>query len=317
MSHVSRRPTCFAAAMLLCLAGTNFAQEAVTPQAQPLPPAAAAKPEAGTTITVIGGAGYQAEADVDNTDGNFSVQRFGAGLRIKSVLDESFTLRNALDYGYASYDFSDVAAAWSEVQTVNYKLLLDYDAGSDWTFYGGPVIGYAGENGSEFDESFTGGALIGANYHFSPTLTLGLGLLVTSQIEDDGKIAPIPMVNWQIQEDLCLKTIEGRPGLPGNLGIELAWAFAPQWELGGGLMTYSSRFRLSDSGDNADGVGEDTGMPVFVRLGWNPDEQLNLSLIGGSVMGGQIRIENSDGDKVAEEDYDPAAFIGAMVSYRF
>jgi len=42
-----------------------------------------------------------------------------------------------------------------------------------------------------------------------------------------------------------------------------------------------------------------------------------LHLYGGVVAGGKLRVENSSGNKLREEDFDPAPFFGATFIGRF
>jgi hypothetical protein len=42
-----------------------------------------------------------------------------------------------------------------------------------------------------------------------------------------------------------------------------------------------------------------------------------LHLYGGFVAGGKLRVENSSGNKLREEDFDPAPFFGATFIGRF
>lgn len=313
MTLVSRSAS-LATTMLLCLAATSVAQQAVTPTAEEVQ----AKPVVGTTVKLTGAGSYQFESDISSGDENFSVQRYGGLLTVKSVLDESFTLYNVLGYQYASYDFSfSRYSPWEEIHTASYNLVLDYNTGKEWSFFGGAVVGYAGENDAKTDKCFTGGGLVGARYRFNPNLMLGLGVRVTTELEEDGKIAPLPIVDWKISDEVSLKSIIGTPGVPGDYGIELSWAFAPKWAVGGGVMTYYTRFRLKEKGLNGDGIGQDSGIPVFARIGYNPTENLSFSLIGGSVTNGQLRLETKNGNKIGEQDYDPAQFVGLIASYRF
>jgi len=42
-----------------------------------------------------------------------------------------------------------------------------------------------------------------------------------------------------------------------------------------------------------------------------------LELVGGVSVGGELRIENRDGHKIAELDYDPAPLVGLRAIFTF
>lgn len=300
----------------LSLTGLSIAQDPVVPATNAAPKSENAAPaEGGMTLSTSVGAGYEFSSDIDH-GGDFSMQRYGAEMHLKSPLSSALSMTHSLYYNYLSYDFSD-AQPWDDVQTADYGLVLDYAIDRQWAVFGGPVLGYAGENGADVDKSITGGVMAGTRYSFSRELTLGLGLVATSRLEDNVAVLPVPIVYWHISEAMCLKTVHSQPGVPGVFGAELAWTPSSRWELAGGAMYSSSRFRLDDSGPADGGVGQNTGQPVFLRLGFSPSPAWQFSLTGGAVLGGELRLEDSHGHKLAQQDYDPAVFLGAAVTCRF
>ena len=77
------------------------------------------------------------------------------------------------------------------------------------------------------------------------------------------------------------------------------------------------RFRLSDTGLVSNGVGQKTSVPVFLHLTRNFTDQMALHVYGGVVAGGKLRVEDSSGDKLREEDFDPAPLFGLTFVGRF
>ena len=51
-------------------------------------------------------------------------------------------------------------------------------------------------------------------------------------------------------------------------------------------------------------------MPVFLRIGWNPSETIDLDLMAGVAVSGEIRQETDSGNKVFNRDVDPAPMLG-------
>ena len=77
------------------------------------------------------------------------------------------------------------------------------------------------------------------------------------------------------------------------------------------------RFRLSDTGLVSNGVGQETSVPLFLHLTRNFTDQMALHFYGGAVAGGELRVENSFGDMVRQEDFDPALIMGLSFVGRF
>ena len=57
-------------------------------------------------------------------------------------------------------------------------------------------------------------------------------------------------------------------------------------------------------------MGEESGFPIYAKLGFRPSEHSEIDLFAGVVAGGEVRLETSGGTKVFDRDFDPAATIG-------
>jgi hypothetical protein len=57
-------------------------------------------------------------------------------------------------------------------------------------------------------------------------------------------------------------------------------------------------------------VGQETEFPVFVQLRWRPIPAAAIDLLGGVALAGHLRIEDDDGDRIADDGYDATPFVG-------
>ena len=124
-------------------------------------------------------------------------------------------------------------------------------------------------------------------------------------------------VNWRIDDAWTLRNGSFDLGSSGGAGLELAWAFAKKWELAVGDQYQTRRFRLDDSGVSPNGVGEETSVPIYTKLTWQFAPSATVYVFGGVVAGGELRLENSSGNKIGEEDYDPTGIVGLRLSVSF
>jgi hypothetical protein len=64
-------------------------------------------------------------------------------------------------------------------------------------------------------------------------------------------------------------------------------------------------------------VGEQRGVPVFLRWTADLSHQASMVLYAGAVVGGELRVEDPDGKRLREESFDPAPLLGATFRMRF
>ena len=98
---------------------------------------------------------------------------------------------------------------------------------------------------------------------------------------------------------------------PAMRQLFLDYRFDGGWTAGVGAAWRVWRFRLSDTGPTPGGIGEERGVPVFLRVTRRFTDRLALHLYGGVVVAGQLRLEDASGRRLREEDYDPAPLFGA------
>ena len=66
-----------------------------------------------------------------------------------------------------------------------------------------------------------------------------------------------------------------------------------------------------------DGVGEHTGVPVWLRFSYDASPSVQLSAHVGVTFAGELTLEDDDGNDLTDSEYDPAAFVGISGSLRF
>lgn len=79
----------------------------------------------------------------------------------------------------------------------------------------------------------------------------------------------------------------------------------------------SLRFRLDNRGPAPDGVGEDRSVPVYLSATDSQGRDLQISAIGGVELNGVLRLEDSEGRRLARDNYETTPFLGATFNLRF
>ena len=221
-------------------------------------------------------------------------------------------------FGKNGVTLPDQDRPWGTVQSFAASVSLGRRFG-DWWVNGAFTTRFSYEDGASLGESFNPGGILAAQYTFSPRLKLGGGVLVNARMEEDPLIIPIPFVYWEIIDDLVLSNSIAPDAYPRGPGLEIAWRPVPAWAVAlGGRWEYR-RFRLNQSGPaiRRGGVGEDEGVPLWVRLTWRAGDHLRVDLLGGTSVANRLRLADASGKIIRSVGTDSIPYMGAFVSYRF
>lgn len=271
--------------------------------------------------------GYTAQFKADLDDGGeYSVSRYGLAASVSFDIVPNLNLDIRFGYAHDAYDFSGnegfaALEAWDGVDTWSVSPVLTLRLNEQWSLWGGPRFIHMVEDDHGDDEDtdggvWTAGGSIGVTYRASDTLTLGGGVAVQSQLEDSISIFPIIILNWQFAPDWTLRTTGGG-GTGFGGGAELAWTFCKGWEAAIGARYETRRFRLNQDDIAPDGIGQETILPVFARLSWTPCPTFTISLTAGAAMFGELRLEDEDGDRLADDEFSAAPFVSLSGTIRF
>ena len=296
----------------------------------PLTAAAQDKPESprpgqgpgGWSQFTRGGAVYQFDADIED-DASFTVTRFNleAGTGYRWNRQNSVSL--ALGYTYDGYSFAAgkepgtfANEPWEDIHTFSLGIPIRYGINNDWSTFVIPSVRSTGESGASFSDTLTGGILGGFAYRFGDRLTIGPGIGIISQLEESATVIPILIINWKITDKLSLETGRGQAATLGP-GLTLNYRANDTWSAAIGGRYEKLRFRLDSSAGNPDGSGEDSSFPLFASVTHRLNPKSSVSLIGGVELGGELRQEDEQGNRIASENYDPAPFLGLTFGVRF
>jgi hypothetical protein len=288
----------------LCAAGAAQAQRA-------------APGEVTTTLnaTVLG----QTGTDLDG-GGSFDWVGANVGVNVKRQFTPALSLGFSAAYGSENWSFDTPGAfgpvaPWGNVLRPSIGLSLGYALAPDLSMFIAPQLEWSYESGASASDGQNYGAVLGVNKVFSPTLFAGIGLGVFRQI-DEMRYFPFFIVNWQITDQWRLAN-PVQAGPAGGAGLELSYAFGDGWELAGGAAYRDYRFRLRSDAPVPNGLGRNTGIPVFAKLTRKFGPAAQISLYAGVVANGQLRVLDASGSTVQESDYGTSPLIALSGSFEF
>lgn len=266
------------------------------------------------------GAVSQADSTLDS-GGDITVSRYFVEAGGARMFASGWRVGFSLGYGEDSYDFSGSTgfgglAPWGRIRDLRVSAPLQYALDDEWSFYAIPSLRFNAETGASLGDGQTTGLLAGATYRVSERLTIGPGIGIFSELEDDASIFPLLLVDWKITDNLSLETGRGFAASRGP-GLQLRWAYSSRWQFALGARYESTRFRLDDTGPAPGGVGEDKAVPLFAVADLALSADTTLSLFGGAEVAGVLRLEDATGRLVSASDQSTAPFLGASFRVRF
>jgi hypothetical protein len=279
-------------------------------------PAAAQQPAWAPFVAVT--PFYESESDLDG-GGEFGLSGVQLRLGTAGPVGTGFRAGVTLNYDYYDSSFSNptvfgAAAPWGNVYRYGVSVPLAWALNSEWSLAVAPSVDWFRESGANTSDSLTWGAALSAVRVDPAGNRIGLGVAVFDEIEDT-KVFPVIVVDWRLGDRWRL--INPLPAGPtGPAGLELDYQFDGGWSLGVGAAYRTLRFRLSDSGPVSSGVGEINGVPIFARATYDLSKQLTLHIYAGAIAGGELRVEDRNGNLLRKDDFDTAPFVALTVTVR-
>ena len=279
----------------------------------------AARAETPWQGSLTAGVVYQGWTDIDDPDGEFDFWEGhfsgSASRRLGEASRWGVSLQG--EYRVFSYRFDGLPlnAGWDDAHIMRLSPRLTYALASKWTLFGGPIAELSGESGAHFSRSMRGGALFGVQWRPRAGLMIGLGVLGINQIGGDFLFQPIVLLDWQISERWRVTT-QSWTSRGGELSI--LYSLGQDWTLSLSGGRDQERFRLEGSQATVGkGVGEESSLPFTLMLSKTLSDRLELSVYGGVVVDGELRVEDQTGDNVGVSDYERSFFGGAAVKLSF
>lgn len=262
---------------------------------------------------------YQFESGLDS-GGEYNVARLLVDFGATMPLNRKALLTLSVNYEFADYRFSGTQGLgsvkpWDDTQRLGFTPRFFVAGANRWNYIVAPTIAWSAEAGADLDDAIIYGFTFGAARVVSPRLTIGPAFGAFSQLEET-IVFPFLFINWKITDRLTLRN-PFRAGPVGPAGLELVYTPNEKWEFAGGGTTRGFRFRLDDKGPAPDGVGEQSGVPLFARIAYKFGPRFKLDFYAGAIVAGQLAVEDSKGDLLAVDDHDTAPIAALTFAARF
>jgi len=284
-------------------------------------PATAQQQQKGPWFFKIDGGGvHQSEADLKDSAGGFSEDRWFVGAGVDYAWDQRTSVGISVGGGQSNYDFNDETnfgggLPWDKINDTRVTLNGRFGFGETGSVFIIPTLRFNGEKGASGSDS-TWGLFAAMTWRIRENLTIGPGIGIFSRLESGTKFFPVLAIDWNINDRWNLSTGRGMASSQGP-GLTLSYKLNEDWAFGVAGRYENKEFRLDDEGPAAGGIGRDQSMPLVFTSTLTPNKNLNLSVFAGLEFGGKLKLRDSMDNLVAESDYDPAFLFGATFEFRF
>lgn len=274
-------------------------------------------------------ADYRAEFESKSDAGDeFDAWRSGVYASFGGPINESILVSFSGRYAHSSYDFNlDNGAPaefggtqlprepWNTLNTLDLLPSATILVGSEVSVVASVPIRWAAENGADRN-GFAAGISALVRWQVNDSLSVGAGIGVMSQLEDDAETFPIVSFRWRIDESFEFRT-EGSWYQGGN--ATLLWGASDAFRLTFSVGYERTRFRLDEYGTAADtnGIGEVTTIPLEVGIRFRIIDAAYLDVRTGLGIAGRIRVEADNGNKLYDQQYDTAPRVGVAIIFPF
>ena len=263
---------------------------------------------------------YQPGVDIDG-GGKFSLSsvffRLGASRSVSSTTSIGLTFKYDID----DYDFSGTtqlggAEPWNDVRRYGLSLPIFSRLGNNWSMGLSPSVDWLQETDADSSESLSYGLTAFSLKSFTRDRSLGIGAGVFRTIDHDTELFPFIAIDWRFNERWRLSNPFEADAL-GPAGLELAYTINEHWQLSGGGVYRTFRFRLDSDGVAPNGIGENNGIITFLRLRRETDSGFNVDFYAGAILDGELELKDSGDDELASSDYSTAPLAALTLSLDF
>lgn len=258
----------------------------------------------------------------------FDAYHVGIAGAFGGPINESILVGFSAGYRHSSYDFNldgipPVSYGgtalprdpWNRLNTIDFMPNTTILVGSQVSITAAVPIRWAAESGAN-ENAFAAGISAIVRWQVNDAFSIGAGIGVTSQLEDESETFPLVSLGWRISENLEFTT-EGSWFQGGN--AILLWGPSEVIRLSLSAGYERTRFRLDDNGTAADrnGIGEVTTIPIEVGLRFQFIEEAYFDFRAGLGVAGRLRVESDAGRRLYDQEYDPAPRVGFSLTIPF
>jgi hypothetical protein len=223
-------------------------------------------------------------------------------------------------YEYQSWNFNTPAAfgnvaPWKNLNAPSIGVDFTYAWAPDLFIDVEPIVAWTYETGANTGDALTYGAVASIAKAYSPNVLLGLGVSAFRRV-DKTEVLPFFVIDWKIDDKWRVKNpFEAGPA--GGAGVEIIYSPNDLWEFAQGIAYRSYRFRLATDAATPNGVGENSFIPLFMRITRKLTKDARLDFYGAIVTGGKLKVDTESGGGLYSDNYNIGPALGVSLVANF
>ena len=264
-------------------------------------------------------ANYSHQFRNDDGSGSVAVNRWGLRGGLPLINKEDNLLAIGARYALHRYDFDGTTADWEAIHLANLGLASRWQLNEDWLLGNFAVIGISAEESSDKADGFNFNYISIAQYKWNDRLSIGPGVGISSQVDQDLSVFPIIAVNWQINDEWKFASGPSQFAPSGaNVYVEFTpAALQEKWMFTGGFSYSSQNFKIADNATVIDGSGEERLASAYLAATYNMESGVRLNAIAGYNFLQSYSTFNNSGNELSKEILEDAPFLGVSVGFDF
>ena len=223
-------------------------------------------------------------------------------------------------YEYQSWRWHEPTAfanaePWKSVNAPSVGIDLGYAYAPDLLLSLRPIVAWDYESGASTGDALTWGAVASFAKVFSKDLVLGLGVSAFRRI-DETKVLPFPIISWRVSDKWRIAN-PFPAGPAGGAGLEAVYSPDERWEFAEGIAYRSYRFRLATDNATPSGIGENSFIPIFLRVTRRLAKDARIDFYAAIATFGKASVDDRNGDGRYSNDYNIGPALGATLVVDF
>ena len=268
------------------------------------------------------GAEAMVDTQMDPFEGRFEYIRGGGGVSTAGRLSDTVTMSFSAEYFYDDYQFEfpvalgSLETPWNGIHTIGASAEFTFEL-DNMAIFAGPVLQLTGEAEAEVADALAGGGFAGVAFDLADNARIGGGVALMYEIEGDVDIFPIVYLEWDLANNVVLRSTPVSHAGTRWSSVEIAWRPIQELEFAAGAAYEQRRFRLDDEGPIVDGVGEFSFIPIWASMSYSPTESFSFSIYSTITAWADVESYDMGGGLIGEADLSTSFVIGGNFSYRF
>ncbi|MEO0512483.1 MAG: DUF6268 family outer membrane beta-barrel protein [Planctomycetota bacterium] len=256
-------------------------------------------------------------ADVQDTDGELTVQRMRVELGYNIPISQQSRLRLSFDHESSFYNFTNVdTLSPQDNDPLDYAAsnfvgaLFSTQFNEETGLIVGGNLGISGEAGTSFSDALLGRAFIAPTFQIDEKTNIGIGVIALTRLEADPIVVPFLQLQRQVTDRLSIGS-QGR-------GLGATYDLNEYVNLRGSLGLDFRQYRLDeDSGQLRDGIFQEVAVNVGLGADIQAAENVSINLDVNLLPYREIEFQEADTTRVSKFTTDPTVSLSLGVRVRF